>query len=62
MGISDNVANSFVMKMCDRMGLRYKPIGYPKWIKTQNSMGLYQEEKNSVLEKIKGELKNLTQV
>ena len=62
LGISDSVTNSFVMKMCDRMGLRYKPIGYPKWIKSQNSMGLYQEEKNVVLDKIKEELKNITKV
>ena len=35
LGIHNNVASSFVMLMCDRMGLRYKPIGYPKWIKTE---------------------------
>ena len=33
LGIYDSISNNFVMIMCDKMGLRYKPIGYPKWIK-----------------------------
>ena len=34
LGIYDIAPGSEIMRLCDRMGLRYKPIGYPKWIKS----------------------------
>lgn len=43
LGIHDTIGNCFIMKMCDRMGLRFKPIGYPKWIKSKDGMGLYEQ-------------------
>ena len=45
------------MTICDKIGIRYRPVGYPKWTKTNGIP--YKKQKMSVMEQIKNQMRNI---
>jgi hypothetical protein len=41
------------MLICDKIGIRYRPVGYPKWTKDNSGCKLYRKDKMTVMEKIR---------
>lgn len=52
-GIHNTIEDIDVYEMCQKIGIRYRPVGYPKWVKDNSHINLYRNQKMSVLSKIK---------